>query len=109
MTSVRASRIHRGLIAALVTIYIVAAVAGLFVGSDDTGDKALWILFLGGGAALILIGAFVRSLPPSLCVSLVSVGAIAGGIALLWTVLVPLAAAILVAMTFALYRQPRPA
>ena len=89
------------------TIYLVAGIAGLFIGSDVVRDKVLWIVFLGGGAALILVGAFVRSLPPSLSVSLVCIGAIAGGIALLWTVLVPLAAAILVAMTYSLHRQSR--
>ncbi len=107
MSSVRASRIHRGLIASLVTIYLIACIVGLFADSGSTGERVLWILFLGGGAALILIGAFVKRLPPSVSVVLISMGAVAGGIALLWTVLVPLAAAILVAMTFGLNRQSR--
>ena len=106
MSSAALSRIHRGLIATLVSIYLVAGLAGPFV---DVNNKILWIAFLCGGAALILVGAMVRSLPPRLSAVLIAIGAIAGGIALLWTILVPLAAAILVALSFSLSRRPQAA
>ena len=106
MSSAALSRIHRGLIATLVSIYLVAGLAGPFV---DVNNKILWIAFLCGGAALILIGAMVRALPPRLSAVLIAIGAIAGGIALLWTILVPLAAAILVALSFSLSRRPQAA
>jgi hypothetical protein len=109
MSSTRAGRIHRALIALLVTTYVLAGVIGLFAGSHNTRDRVLWVAFLGGGAVLILVGAFVKRLPPWLSVLFISIGAIAGGIALVWTILVPLAAAVLVALTFSFYRQSRPA
>ncbi|CAN5293648.1 MAG: hypothetical protein H0U82_02730 [Actinobacteria bacterium] len=106
MSSAALSRIHRGLIATLVSIYLVAGLAGPFV---DVDNKILWIAFLCGGAALILVGAMVRALPPRLSAVLIAIGAIAGGIALLWTILVPLAAAVLVALSFSLSRRPQAA
>ena len=103
MTSQRVSRIHRGLIAALVTVYIAAAIIGIF--SDAFDNKVLWVAILGGAAACIVIGATLRNAPPVLSVGLISVGAIAGGIMLLPTVVVPIAAAVLVALTFSLQRR----
>ena len=106
MSGATLSRIHRGLIATLVSIYLVAGLAGPFV---DVDNKVLWIAFLCGGAALILVGAMVRALPPQISAVLIAIGAIAGGIALLWTILVPLAAAVLVALSFSLSRRPQAA
>jgi hypothetical protein len=103
MTSARVSRIHRGLIAALVTTYVAAAVVGLF--SDFVDNKVLWVILLGGAAAFIVLGAVARNAPGWLSIGLISVGAIAGGIVLLPTVLVPIAAAVLVALTFSLSRR----
>lgn len=105
MTSARVGRIHRGLIAALVTIYVGAGTAGFFVDFDSTGSMALWFLFLFGGAVLILAGSLLRTVPARLSAILVSVGAIAGAIPLFWTVLVPIAAALLIGLTFSLSRH----
>jgi hypothetical protein len=107
MTSTRVSRIHRGLIAALVTTYIAAAIVGVF--SDLVDNKVLWAIVLGGSAALIVIGAVVKRLPSWLALGLISVGAIVGGVLLIPLVLPPIAAALLVMLTYSLSRQPRAA
>ncbi len=103
-TSARVSRIHRGLIALLVTTYLAAAVAG--VSSDLVSNKVFWAVALGGSAAFIVIGAFVRFLPSWLSLTLISVGAIVGGVLLIPLVLPPIAAAFLVMLTYSLSRRP---
>ena len=107
MTGTRVSRIHRGLIALLVTTYVAAAIVGIF--SDFVSNKVLWAIVLGGSAALIVVGAVVKNLPPWLTVGLISVGAIVGGVILIPLVLPPIAAAFLVMLTYSLSRQPRAA
>jgi hypothetical protein len=76
---------------------------------DAVDGKTLWVVFLCGGAAFILIGMFVRRLPASLSLALISVGALAGSLPLVWTFVVPVAAAVLVALSFSLARRARPA
>jgi hypothetical protein len=107
MTGTRVSRIHRGLIAALVTTYVAAAIVGVF--SDFVGNKALWAVVLGGSAAFIVVGAVAKQLPPWLTLALISTGAIVGGVLLIPLVLPPIAAALLVMLTYSLSRQPRAA
>jgi hypothetical protein len=85
-TSARVSRIHRALIAVLVTTYLAAAVVGVTSGFVD--NKVLWAVALGGSAAFIVIGAFV------------------GGVLLIPLVLPPIAAAFLVMLTYSLSRRP---
>jgi hypothetical protein len=97
------SRVHRGLTAALVTAYVAAAIVGVFAGV--VGNKVLWVVLLCGAAGLIVIGSVLKSAPRWLTVGSISAGAILGGVLLLPTVLVPIAAAILVALTFSLSRR----
>jgi hypothetical protein len=104
MTSTRVSRLHRGLIALLVVTYVAAAIVG--VTSDFVGNKVAWAAVLAGSAALIVIGAFLKHLPPWLSLALISVGAIAGGVLLIPLVLPPIAAAFLVMLTYSLSRRP---
>jgi hypothetical protein len=107
MTGTRVSRIHRGLIAALVTTYVAAAVVG--VSSDFVDNQVLWATVLGVSSALIVVGAVVKNLPPWLTLALISIGAIVGGVLLIPLVLPPIAAALLVMLTYSLSRQPRAA
>jgi hypothetical protein len=103
LTGTRVSRLHRGLIAVLVATYVAAAIVG--VTSDFVSNKVAWAFVLGGSAAFIVIGAFVRILPPWLSLALISVGAIAGGVLLIPLVLPPIAAALLVMLTYSLQRR----
>jgi len=105
MTGERLLRIRRALVFVLAAVYVVAGIGGLFAGFDDTRDTALWVAFLCGGGALMLLGFFAAPSSGWLSAALVSIGAAAGGIALFWSIIVPVAAAAVVAMSFALARQ----
>jgi hypothetical protein len=107
MTSQRVSRLHRGLVAALVTIYIAAAIIGLF--ADEFVNKELWLVLLLGSAALIVAGTVLRKAPTWISVGLVGIGAVVGGVLLLWTIVVPIAAALLVGLTYSLSRREQAA
>jgi len=54
---------------------------------------------------LILLGQRAGRISPWLSAALVSLGAALGGFPLFWTLFVPLAAAILIALSFAVARQ----
>ena len=103
MTSQRISRIHRGLVAALVTIYISFAILGIFWERVD--GKVLWVVVLVASALCIVLGSVLRTAPPWLTVGLVAIGSILGGMVLVWTLFVPLAAALLVGLTYSLSRR----
>lgn len=78
----------------------VAAVLGLALGvTEETSDTIFWVLFLGAGTLLILAGisAFARS-SPWLGLILITLGAIAGSVALFWSVIVPIAAILLIVL-----------
>ena len=105
MTGERLLRIRRALVFVLVALYVVAGIAGFFADFDDTSDTVLWVAFLCGGAALMLVGLLAAPSSGWLSASLVSIGAAAGGIALLWSIIVPVAAAAVVAMSFATARR----
>jgi hypothetical protein len=87
----------------LATVYVLA---GIIVGAwpshwDDSStlDRVLWLVFLLGGAVALLVGlrSFGRS--PWLGASLVSIGALAGALAIFWTIAVPIAAITLVVLS----------
>ncbi len=104
----RALQVTRILALVLAGIYAIAALGGLLAEFDTTRDTVLWVGFLGGGAALILISPFLAGISPYISAAAVSVGAAAGGLPLFWTIIVPLAAAVLIAMSFALAKRPSP-
>ena len=91
------------LVHALAALYALVAVGGaLFL----TGGVPVVLLasILVGGAALMIVGQrFVR--PPRLSAALVSIGAVAGGLPLVWTIVVPVAVAVVVASSVALARR----
>jgi hypothetical protein len=90
----------------LIGIYLIAGAIGIVADFDSTRDTVFWLIFLWGGAVLMYLGNYVLRHPPMLSASLVSIGAAAGGLALFWTFLVPLAAAVVIALSFALARRP---
>jgi hypothetical protein len=95
----------RFLVLTLVAFYVVAAVAGAAFLTDSGSATASWLTFLVGGAVCMLLGTFVLKTPPWLSAALVSVGASIGGLPLFWTVIVPLASAVVIASSIALARQ----
>ncbi len=90
----------------LIAIYCIAGTIGVFADFGSTGNTALWVGFLLGGAALLVVGLWAYRVSPSTSAVLISIGAAAGGLPLFWTLLVPLGAAVLIALAFALARRP---
>lgn len=95
----------RFLVLALSLLYALAAVAGAaLIGFDSNRELALWTVLLLAGAALLAIGQLLVK-AGALSAALVSVGAVVGGLPLFWTLLVPVAAAVVVACSIALARR----
>jgi len=87
--------------------YIAAGVVGaaLEVTDGDRSDLAFWLALLVGGGALVLIGSFVLGSRPVLSAVLTSVGALAGAVAVFWSVIVPVLALALVVLSIARARR----
>jgi hypothetical protein len=79
--------------------YVVAGVAGVALGATDGGrDLAVWLGLLVGGGALVLVGSFLFR-PSPFGVLATAIGAVAGALALVWSVVVPVLALALVALS----------
>jgi hypothetical protein len=100
----------RRLVYLLAALYVLAAAAGIAYGAFDTaGEIAVWVGFLCGGAALMVVGQrLVRGAKAR--AAAISAGALVGGLPLVWTIIVPVAAAVVVTCAIALARRdPAPA
>lgn len=106
MTYGHAWLIWRILALVLIAIYCTAGTIGMFADVGSTRDTILWVTFLLGGAALLVVGLWTYRFSPPTSAGFVSVGAAAGGFPLFWTLFVPLAAAVLIALAFSLARRP---
>jgi hypothetical protein len=87
--------------------YIAAGLVGAALDSTggDGSDLAFWLAFLVGGGALVLIGTFLLGSRPALSAALTSVGALAGAVAVFWSVIVPVLALVLVVLCIARARR----
>jgi uncharacterized membrane protein len=95
----------RFLVIPLGLLYALAAVGGLaLVEFENTRDIVLWTVFVAVGAALLLAGQFLVP-PGALSATLMSVGAVVGGLPLFWTLLVPIAVAAVIACSITLARR----
>jgi hypothetical protein len=99
-------RVEKALVVLGTTLAIAYLLVGVVVGawsshwdSHSTVDRVLWLGFLAGGGIALLVGlrSFDRS--PWLAASLVSMGALAGALAIFWTIAVPVAAIVLVVLS----------
>jgi hypothetical protein len=85
------------------TAYLLAGVLGAFWAShwtDASGsDQAAWVLLLAGGGALLFIGLRLFRRSPWIGATLVSLGALAGALALFWTLAVPIVAVALIVLS----------
>ena len=96
----------RFLVLALSVLYALAAIAGLvLVNFGSTRDRVLWTLLLLGGAALLAAGQFLVH-GGTTSAALISVGGVLGGLPLFWTLLVPVAVAVVIACSVKLARRP---
>lgn len=80
--------------------YAVAGIVGWIadVTDGDGSDLAFWLIFLLGGAVVLLAGLFLVARWSSASVGLVSVGAMAGAVALFWSVIAPVLAIVLIVL-----------
>ena len=100
----RAILIWRITALALAATYAIAGIAGMLA-DWEVGETVIWVAFLVGGALLIVVGLRLFDASAALAGLLVSVGAAAGGFALFWLIIVPLAAAVVIALSVAIARQ----
>lgn len=90
----------------LAGIYVLAAFIGLMAESfDRPRDTVLWVTVLGGSAVLVLVGQHFFRAYPGWAAAAVSIGAAAGAFLLFWSIVIPIAAAAVVALSVALARQ----
>jgi biotin transporter BioY len=95
----------RFLILALSVFYAAAAIAGPLLYDWTTEQTVFWVAMLLGGAVCMLIGELL--LPRGMLAAvIVSLGAIAGGLQLFLTLVVPIAVAAVIACSVALARRP---
>jgi hypothetical protein len=95
--------------AILVVLYLAAGIVGgaLIDFDGDVSDRVLWIVFLVGGAAVLGVGLYLLRDAATMGAAIaIAVGALAGGVPLFWTVLVPLVA-IALAVTSIVYARGR--
>ena len=104
----RAVQVTRVLGLVLAGIYALAAIV-IYLSDWSTGEKALAIAFLGGGAFLMLLGYNITRISRVVSTAFVCVGAALGAFPLVGLILPPLAAAVLIAMSIALARRAEPA
>ena len=106
MTLGRLIQVRGWLAFVLAVVYTVAGAIGVFADFDDTSDVVIWLVLLWGGAALLIACIFLVAAESTLSAALMSLGAAAGGLALFWTLVIPVAVAAIVAMSFAIARRP---
>jgi hypothetical protein len=84
-------------------VYILV---GIIVGAlpsvwedTETGGRVIWIAFVVGAGLLLLFGLRVFDRSPTSGAALVSTGAIISGLILSWSVVAPVAAVVLIALS----------
>lgn len=100
----------------LVVLGTFAAVAYLVIGVvggvwpshwDESGaaDQIIWIALLVGGGVLLLAGLRISRRSPWVAAALISLGAVAGAVAIFWTIVSLVLAAALVVLSIVYARR----
>ncbi len=90
---------------------LAALVLGLLIGFDEdwdsTGERVLWFVLTLGGALLLSAGLWYSTLArtPTAAV-LISIGALMVGVAIFWSIIVPVAAIAVVVLAVMWIRRP---
>jgi predicted membrane-bound mannosyltransferase len=105
MTFGRLLQIRGWLAYVLAAIYLIAGTAGFAIEFSTTTNQLLWFLLLWGGGAIVIVGLLLAKGPSWTSAVLVCAGALVGGVPLLGTVLIPLAVAVLIALSVAIVRR----
>lgn len=87
--------------------YIAAGLIGWIadVTDGDGSDLAFWLTFLVGGGVLVLLGTWGREAWRWGAVALLTIGALAGAVALIWSIIAPLLAVVLIALAIVSVRR----
>jgi hypothetical protein len=87
--------------------YAAAGIIGWIadVTDGDGSDLVFWLVFLLGGAALVLAGLFATRRWSMASAVLVSLGAIVGALPLVWSIVVPILALVLIALAILASRR----
>ena len=106
-SSDRISTATRVLAAVLGVGYIAGGVVGAAfdVTGGDGSDLAFWLVFLVGGGAIVLIGTFALGSRPVPSAALTTIGALAGAVAVFWSVIVPVLAVALALLSIVRSRR----
>ena len=104
MTTVKSERTATGLAWFVGGTFIVLGIVEVAVRvlsnePVETDAVAFWFLSLCGGGMLVLIGSFMLTRPAWASVTLVTVGCLAGTLATMWTLVLPVLALTLVVLT----------
>jgi hypothetical protein len=83
-----------------VTFVLLGVIEVITHRNDTAGALAFWGLSLLGGGALVLAGTLVRPTRRNLGLTLVTIGAVAGTNATIWTLLIPIFAVVTVIAAF---------
>ena len=78
--------------------YAAAGIVGLIADVGDGGDLFFWLILLLGGAALILAGLYVVARWSVASIAMITIGSLAGAVALWWSIIVPILVIVLVCL-----------
>jgi hypothetical protein len=93
----------------LAAAYAAAGIIGLIADVADGGDLFFWLLLLLGGAALILAGLYLVARWSVSSIAMISIGSLAGALALWWSIIVPILVIVLICLAVIGARRGGPA
>ena len=89
--------------------YIAAGLIGWIANAAEGSALAFWLLLLLGGGTLVLFGVFGLGARSTAAIIVAAIGAIAGALALWWSVIVPILALAFIALMVVRARRSAPA
>jgi hypothetical protein len=108
----RGSSARKGLFVLGTLAGAVYILVGIVVGAwpsvweeTETGGRVVWIVFVTGAGVLLLLGVQIFDRSPRSGAALVSLGSIIGGLILFWSVVAPIAAIALIALSILCARR----
>jgi hypothetical protein len=89
---------------------LAAAILGIIFGVgedwDSSGERAAWWILTVGGAVLLAAGLWYAARSRGIAAGLIIVGALMAGVGIFWSVIVPLAAIVVIVLTIIWLRRP---
>ncbi len=104
LATVQRDRLWTAILVLGALLALAALVLGLLIGFDEdwdsTGERVLWFVLTVGGALLLAVGLWYasRSRTPR-AAALICIGALMVGVAIFWSIAIPLAAIAVIVLT----------